>query len=108
MGVVLEHDASSRPNLAAPIYGAGIAKDETTPADATPLFILCAGDDSIAAAGSVATYLRWKAAGYPVELHVYAKGGHGFGMNKGGLPTDHWIERFGDWLQEEGLLGPKQ
>ena len=103
MGVVLEHDAGSRPNFAAPIYGAGIAEGAVTPADAIPLFILCASDDTIAAAGSVATYSRWKAAGYPVELHMYAKGGHGFGMTKQGLPTDHWIERFGDWLGEQGL-----
>src|SRR5271157_552770 len=107
MGVLMEHDADSRPNFAAPIYGAGIAEGETTPANSTPLFILCATDDPIAAVGSVATYSKWKAAGYPVELHMYAKGGHGFGMNKQGLPTDHWIERFGDWLDEEGLLKPK-
>ena len=108
MGVVLEHDASSRPDFAAPIYGAGIAEGETTPTDAMPLFILCASDDPIAAAGSVATYSKWKAAGHSVELHVYAKGGHGFGMNQQGLPSDHWIERFDDWLKEEGLLGPKK
>jgi len=108
MGVVLDHDASSRPDFAAPVYGAGIAEGETIPADAMPLFILCASDDSIAAAGSVATYSKWKAAGYSVELHVYAKGGHGFGMNQQGLPSDHWIERFNDWLMEEGLLGPKK
>jgi len=104
MAVLMDHDANSRPNFAAPIYGAGISEGETTPADSTPLFILCASDDPIAAAGSVATYSRWKAAKYPVELHMYAKGGHGFGMNKQGLPSDHWIERFGDWLEEEGLL----
>ena len=43
---------------------------------------------------------------------MYAKGGHGFGMNKQGLPTDQWVDRFGDWLQEQGLapaqeLGPQ-
>jgi acetyl esterase/lipase len=108
MGVVMEHDASSRPNFAAPIYGAIVDDNEATPADATPLFILCAADDSIAQGGSVATYSRWKAAGFPVELHLYARGGHGFGMKKRGLPIDHWIERFGDWLEEEGLLGPKR
>jgi len=37
-------------------------------------------------------------AGHPVELHLYAQGGHGFGMKKQGLPSDHWIDRFGDWL----------
>jgi acetyl esterase/lipase len=108
MGVVMEHDSDSRPSFAGAVYGAGISEGPAAPAEATPLFILCANDDPIAAVGSVATYSKWKAAGYPVELHMYSKGGHGFGMNKQGLPTDHWIERFGDWLEEQGLLGPKQ
>ena len=29
-------------------------------------------------------------------------------MNHQGLPSDHWIERFDDWLTEEDLLGPKK
>ena len=107
MGVVMEHDLDSRPNFAAPIYGAGIAEGPAPPPEATPLFILCASDDSVAATGSVATYSKWKAAGYPVELHMYSKGGHGFGMIKQGLPTDHWIERFGDWLEVQGFMKPK-
>jgi len=32
------------------------------------------------------------------------KNGHGFGMHKQNLPTDHWIERFADWLDLLGLL----
>jgi len=43
-------------------------------------------------------YDQWRAAGKPVELHIYARGGHGFGMHKNGLPSDHWIERFAEWL----------
>ena len=35
---------------------------------------------------------------------MYAKGGHGFGMNKQNIPTDHWIERFADWLTQQGLM----
>jgi acetyl esterase/lipase len=107
MGVVMEHDADSRPDFAGPIYGAGLAEGAAAPPEATPLFILCASDDPLAAAGSVATYTKWKAAGYPVELHMYSQGGHGFGMNKQGLPTDHWIERFGDWLEAQGFMKPK-
>jgi len=107
MGVVMEHDADSRPDFAGPLYGAGLAEGSATPPEATPLFILCASDDPIAATGSVATYTKWKAAGAPVELHMYSKGGHGFGMNKQGLPTDHWIERFGDWLEAQGFMKPK-
>lgn len=49
-------------------------------------------------------YSAWRAAGHPVELHIYAKGGHGFGMRKQGLPADHWIDRFGEWLQVQGFL----
>jgi len=105
-GVLMEHDAESRPNFAAAIYGAGMERF-TTPAESTPLFILSADNDAIASGSSLAAYSKWKAAGYPVELHMYAKGGHGFGMNKQGLPTDQWIDRFGDWLQEQDLLRRK-
>jgi len=107
MGVVMEHDADSRPDFAAPIYGAGLAEGNANPPEATPLFILCASNDAIAATGSITTYTKWKSLGYPVELHMYSKGGHGFGMNKQGLPTDHWIERFGDWLEVQGFMKPK-
>jgi hypothetical protein len=41
-------------------------------------------------------------------LHLYAKGGHGFGMRKQNIPTDAWIERFGDWMGLEGYLKPKK
>lgn len=40
----------------------------------------------------------------PPELHFYAKGGHGFGMRVQDIPTDTWIDRFGDWLNLEGYL----
>jgi hypothetical protein len=42
----------------------------------------------------------------PTELHLYEQGGHGFGMTPKGLPVDHWIERFGDWLGQRGLMRP--
>jgi len=35
---------------------------------------------------------------------MYERGKHGFGMRKQNLPTDTWIERFGDWLHMQGLL----
>lgn len=39
-----------------------------------------------------------------VELHLYAQGGHGFAIKKQGLPSDHWMDRFGDWLQSQGFF----
>jgi acetyl esterase/lipase/type 1 glutamine amidotransferase len=103
MGVAMDHDAESRPDFAAPIYGGG-TNGAKVPDDAPPLFILCASDDRLAAAGSARLYSEWKAANRPVELHIYEKGGHGFGMTPRGLPVDRWIERFGDWLGQRGLI----
>jgi acetyl esterase/lipase len=98
LSTALHFDPSSRPDFAAPIYSAP-PLEAPVPADAPPLFLLCAADDEMASAVSTRFYSAWRAAGRPVELHIYAKGGHGFGMNQQSLPSDHWIERFADWLQ---------
>ena len=103
MAVTLDHDASSRPDFAAPIYAAHFG-EIPVPADAPPLFLVHASDDPLIPASiSTAIYGAWQAAGRSAELHIYAHGGHGFGMNKLGLPMDGWIERFGDWLGALGL-----
>jgi len=103
LSVVLQFDASSRPDFAAPIYSAP-PPDAPVPADAPPLFLLCAADDDMASEVSTRFYFAWRAANHPVELHIYAKGGHGFGMTKQGLPSDGWIDRFAEWLQAQGFL----
>jgi acetyl esterase/lipase len=92
-----------RPDFAAAIYAAG-TNDLAVPEDAPPLFLLCANDDDMAVVASTRLYSVWKDAGHPVELHIYAQGGHGFGMEPQGLPSDRWIELFGDWLDAQGLL----
>ena len=69
------------------------------------MFIVAATDDQLGLAReSVALYSKWLEAGKPVELHLYASGGHGFGMRRQNLPSDTRIERFGDWLGARGLL----
>jgi acetyl esterase/lipase len=105
MGVVMEHDGQSRPNFAAPIYG-GSVDGRPIPADAPPLFVLVANDDPWMSFASVKLYSDWHAAGLPAELHVFSQGGHGFGMTKHGLPVDHWIDLFGEWLEVQGWLKP--
>lgn len=106
MGVVMKNDPASRPNFAAPIYG-GSPNGQTVAADAPPLFIAVANDDPVASANSAKLYLEWKALGRSAELHIYSQGGHGFGLLKRGLPVDSWVERFGEWLQIQGLLKTK-
>jgi acetyl esterase/lipase len=103
--VALHYAAESRPAFLAPIYGGGSTVEGPVPADAPPMFIAAASDDALGLApASVAMYTKWLNAHKPVELHMYAKGGQGFGMRKQNLPTDHWIDRFAEWLEMEGFL----
>jgi acetyl esterase/lipase len=104
-GAALRYSAESRPAFAAPIYGAeSMFKDVPVPTDAPPIFLAAAQDDQLGLAeDSVALYEKWTAAHKPAELHMYTKGGHGFGMRKQGLPSDEWIDRFWDWIQMEGV-----
>jgi acetyl esterase/lipase len=77
-------------------------------ADAPPMFVAAAADDELGLAPhSVDIYQKWVASKHIAELHMYTKGGHGFGMRKQNTPTDKWIERFGEWLDLEGFLKPK-
>ena len=103
-GAAMHYDAASRPNFAAPIYPAPSGRGIAVPPDAPSLFLLAASNDPLGAGASLPLYSAWRDAGHPVELHLYAQGGHGFGMKQQGLPSDHWIERFGDWLQPLGFL----
>lgn len=101
LGVATQYDAASRPDFAAPIYAAPLQSD--IPADAPPLFVALASDDEMAVRGSLPLYSAWREAGHSVEMHVFARGGHGFGMLHKGLPSDRWIETFGAWLEGEGF-----
>jgi acetyl esterase/lipase len=103
--VALHYTPEGRPAFVAPIYGGGPSADVPVPADAPPMFIAAATDDGLGLApGSVAMYMKWLNAHKSAELHMYAKGNHGFGMHKQNLPTDHWIDRFAEWLEMQGLM----
>jgi acetyl esterase/lipase len=101
MNVVQHSSLGNQPDFAAPIYG-GWKKGAGVPENAPPLFILAAADDGIAT-GSIDLYQSWIDAGLSAELHIYSKGGHGFGMDQRGIPVDSWIERFYDWLKATGF-----
>jgi acetyl esterase/lipase len=102
--VALHYQPEGRPAFVAPIYG-GLTKDAPVPGDAPPLFVAAATDDQLGLARqSVVLYGKWASAHKSAELHLYAKGGHGFGMRKQNVPADHWIDNFADWLQWQGLI----
>jgi acetyl esterase/lipase len=104
--VAFQYAAETRPDFVAPIYVyLGAVKPAEVPKDAPPMFIVAATDDQLGLApDSIKLYSQWIAAKKSAELHMYSKGGHGFGMRKQNLPSDQWIDRFGDWLALLGLL----
>lgn len=104
--VALTYTPTTRPAFAAPIYLAyHWVPERGVPTDAPPMFLLAATDDPLdLAPHSVELYTDWTAAGKSAELHLYATGGHGFGMRTQHLPSDRWIERFADWLGVLGLM----
>ncbi len=104
--VAFQYSAENRPAFVGSIYTyMGAVKTADVPKDAPPIFVAAATNDGLAP-DSVRLYSKWIAAGKPAEIHIYSKGGHGFGMRKQNLPSDQWIERFGEWLSVQGLLKP--
>ena len=104
--VAFQYSAENRPAFVGSIYTyMGAVKAADVPKDAPPIFVAAATNDGLAP-DSVQLYSKWIAAGKPAEIHIYSKGGHGFGMRKQNLPSDQWIERFGEWLGVQGLLKP--
>jgi acetyl esterase/lipase len=103
MGVVLNSQPADRPNFAAPIYGA--MEDTTPPKDGPPLFIAATQDDyAVPVVKSVAIFSNWTAADLRAELHIYERGGHGFGMVKHNLPVDEWTDALEAWLKADGWM----
>ena len=88
--------------FAAPIYG-GETRGRPVPADAPPLFTCIAGDDRYLFKVVEGLYHDWSNADRPAEIHIFTRGGHGFGMVKQGIPADRWIDLFEAWLKDLGF-----
>lgn len=104
-GALLAENASARPAFAGLIYGAAF-NDAPVPTDLPPVFLAVAGDDKLAAPAVMRFYQAAARGTRQPELHVYAKGGHGFGMNHQGTSSDFWIRDLLNWLQVQGFAAP--
>lgn len=100
------YTAENKPDFVAPIYAFLPPEMQgTVAADAPPLFVAVASDDQIGLqTHSVALYTKWNTAKRSAELHVYNKGGHGFGIRKQQQPSDAWADQFAAWLEFQGFL----
>ena len=63
-----------------------------------------AEDDPVHVENATAYFLALKGAGVPAELHVYARGGHGYGLRRTELPVTHWPDEVMVWLRTIGVV----
>lgn len=82
-------------------FSSDLQVTEKTP----PAFIVAALDDDVVSVEhSVRFNKALQAKKIPVEIHIYAKGGHGFGMKTQGLDIDNWTNVLKEWLKKSRLI----
>jgi len=71
-----------------------------------PTFMMHANDDGVLPENSVLFYMALREQNVPAELHIYERGGHGFGLGdpKKDPIISSWPLRLTDWLRNQGLL----
>ena len=102
---------SSRPDFAVLIYPAYLTNREkkmppelTVTKDTPPCFLAVSYNDDGCFAGTIEYMKALKASKVPAELHVFAGGGHGYGMKPSDQSYATWPKRCGEWLAERGYL----
>ena len=95
---VLHPPANSDRNL-------GLNPDLSITSQTPPTFLLQAEDDHVDSADdSLAYYIALKKAGVPVEMHLYAQGGHAFGLRPTQFPITRWPQLVETWLGTIGMI----
>ena len=108
-------DVKWLPNFAILIYPAYLANsggtalldhvqvDEHTP----PMFLVHAADDTVQPESSVLLWLELKRNKIPAELHVFSRGGHGYGLRATDMPVTTWPQACAAWLKAEKWIPAK-
>jgi acetyl esterase/lipase len=105
--------AACRPDFGVLIYPGALWDDATgklrddvvVSGETPPMFFAHAFDDRVSCENSVALFLALKRAGVASELHVYDRGGHGYGLRPvPEQPVTSWTQRCADWLGARGVL----
>jgi acetyl esterase/lipase len=96
--------ASSRPDFAVVVYPGYKPGTITVPKNAPPTFLVCADNDRSHVVTTVNLYLDLEKQSVPSEMHIYASGGHGFGIRPSNLPVATWPERLKAWMVDQKIL----
>jgi acetyl esterase/lipase len=101
-------DLSCRPDFAVVIYPGYLAlqdqnmatnADIKPTAETPPTIIVQAEDDPVHVENATNYFLQLKSAKVPAELHIYAEGGHGYGLRRTSQPVTAWPLLVEKWLQ---------
>jgi acetyl esterase/lipase len=107
---------SCRPDFVMLIYpayltvreeGDKIAPELPVNSHTPPTFLVQTEDDPIRVENSIYYYLALKKEKIPAEIHIYAKGGHGYGTRNTGTGIATWPQRMAEWLQSQQIIIPK-
>jgi acetyl esterase/lipase len=99
---------SCRPDFSVVVYPGYLALSEQNfapnpeihpTANTPPTFVVQAEDDPVHVENAVVYYMQLKNAKVPAELHIFAQGGHGYGLRKNGLPVTYWPGLVEAWLE---------
>jgi len=83
----------------------GLNPDIPVTRQTPPTFLLQAEDDHVDNVNdSLAYYIALKKAGVPVEMHLYAQGGHAFGLRRTKFPITGWPQLVETWLGTIGII----
>ena len=106
---------SCRPDFSVVIYPGylAVAEKDFAPNEAIkptretpPTIIVQAEDDPVHVENAVVYFMQLKKAGVPAELHVYAQGGHGYGLRPTALPITRWPKLVETWMRTIKVLPP--
>jgi len=100
---------NARPDFQCLIYPGKSSRIAVTK-DMPQAFIVCGyGDRQDIAHGMAEVYLKFKDAGVPAELHIYAAAGHGFGVRDStNGAVAHWPARLDEWLADKVIKAPRR
>ncbi|MFM5931437.1 MAG: alpha/beta hydrolase [Novosphingobium sp.] len=102
VGAALEPAGAAYPDFVVSLFGPSL-QDVTVPPHAAPLFMAVTENHYNVTPGLVALFTKWREARKPAELHIYDMANAPIGMERGGTPTDTWLDRMIDWMALKGF-----
>lgn len=104
-------NVSCRPDFCLLVYPAyldapnfQVAPELKVTADTPPTLLIQTEDDKSHINGSLFYYYALKEAGVPAWMHLYSKGGHGYGLRDTHSAVNEWPYRAEDWFRETGII----